>query len=30
VGRFGDERLPVRYVQSPVDRKKKVWRLELQ
>ncbi len=29
-GRFGDERLPVRYVRSPVDRKKKVCRLELQ
>lgn len=29
VGRSNDERLPVRYVKSPVDSKKKVWRVEL-
>jgi hypothetical protein len=29
VGRTADERLKVRYVTSPVDRDKKVWRVEL-
>jgi hypothetical protein len=29
VGRSNDQRLPVRYVQSPVDSKRKVWRVEL-
>lgn len=29
VGRSSDERLPVHYVESPVDSKKKVWRVEL-
>lgn len=29
VGRTNDERLPVRYVKSPVDSTKKVWRVEL-
>ncbi|MBN1550142.1 DUF4261 domain-containing protein [bacterium] len=29
VGRTEDERLPVHYVNSPVDSKKKVWRVEL-
>lgn len=29
VGRTSDERLPVHYVKSPVDSKKKVWRVEL-
>ncbi len=29
LGRSGDERLPVHYVRSPVDRKKKVWRVEI-
>jgi hypothetical protein len=28
-GRTNDERIPVRYVKSPVDSKKKVWRVEL-
>jgi hypothetical protein len=29
LGRTNDERLPVHYVRSPVDAKKKVWRVEL-
>ena len=29
VGRTDDERLPVRYVPSPVDSAKRVWRVEL-
>jgi hypothetical protein len=29
VGRTADERLPVSYVQSPIDSSKKVWRVEL-
>lgn len=29
VGRTADERLPVRYVPSPLDSSKKVWRVEL-
>lgn len=29
VGRTADERLPVRYVTSPIDSSKKVWRVEL-
>lgn len=29
VGRTNNERLPVHYVKSPVDSKKKVWRVEL-
>ena len=29
VGRTGDERFPVHYVKSPIDPKKKVWRIEL-
>jgi hypothetical protein len=29
VGRTADEKLPVRYVPSPVDSSKKVWRVEL-
>lgn len=29
VGRMDDEHLPVHYVKSPVDAKKKVWRVEL-
>ena len=29
VGRTAHERLPVHYVQSPVDSKEKVWRVEL-
>jgi hypothetical protein len=29
VGRTNDERLPVHYVESPVDPAKKVWRIEL-
>ncbi|MDQ1354145.1 MAG: hypothetical protein QG657_4454 [Acidobacteriota bacterium] len=29
VGRTADERLPIHYVDSPIDSKKKVWRVEL-
>ena len=29
IGRSDDQRLPVRYVKSPLDAKKKVWRVEL-
>jgi hypothetical protein len=29
VGRSADERLPVRYVPSPIDPGKTVWRVEL-
>jgi hypothetical protein len=29
VGRTAEEKLPVRYVPSPVDPKQKVWRVEL-
>jgi hypothetical protein len=29
VGRTADERLPVRYVPSPIDANKKVWRVEM-
>lgn len=29
VGRSNDERLPVHYVESPINPKKKVWRVEL-
>jgi hypothetical protein len=30
VGRTADERVPIRYVPSPVDPKEKVWRVELE
>ena len=29
VGRSADEKLKVRYVPSPIDESKKVWRVEL-
>jgi len=29
IGRTEDERLPIHYVQSPIDPKVKVWRVEL-